>query len=483
VKAKGPLADNYWAAVALVLTALTPFLVLTSASSALSELIGKGVGLSPAGTEMTTAMANAAYCFGTVAAVQMTQRLPARRMLVLYSSLFVVASGLAAWAPSPGLFAAGHVLQGLATALMLIAAAPPLVIGWPKERLRPSAVTMNLGIFGAVALGPVVGGVFAGAESWRPLFWIVAGLGVVALAMILLTFEDQPPQDPDAPVDVISLGLAGGGCAAAFFAVGELSAHGFLEPIVIWPLLGGLAMIAALLVHQYTVADPLMPVKRLAHTIPVAAITIAMAAGAASVALVDLAQSGLELQKVDPTHAGMLFWPEFGGAIATAAIFGAILFTRFVPVMALCGIVILGGGGLVFTGVAHGSDALVLVGAGAVGIGVGGSVSPALFATGFSLPSEQLPRIFALVELLRGVAAFLTGPLLLHMSETVGATPASGIESAVWVATAIAFGGAILAAGVFASGRARLHPPDIDRWLGGEGPALKSPDLGGGGGG
>jgi MFS family permease len=475
---RGPLAKSYPAAVALVLLALTPFLVLTSATFPLSELIGKGVGLGPSGMELTTGMANAAYCFGTVAAVQLTQRLPARRLLVAFSSLFVLASVATAWAPSAGIFVAGHILQGLATSLMLIAAAPPLVIGWPKRRLRPSAATMNLGIFGAVALGPVVGGVFAAAGSWRPLFWAVAGLGAAALAMIVLTYEDKPPQDPDAPVDLVSLVLAGGGCGGAFFGGSELSAHSFSSPIVLVPLLAGLGLIGVLLLHQFFVADPLMPVRRLAHTIPVAAILVAMCAGAASVGLVDLTQSALQLQKVAPGHAGALFLPEFAGAVLTAAVFGAILFTRLVPAMALTGLLILGGGGLLLTGVAHGSDGLVLAGTAAIGVGVGSSVSPALFTTGFSLPSGQLPRIFALVELLRGVAAFLAAPLLLHLAETVGADPATGIETAVWVATAIAFGGALLAAGIFTWGGGRLQRPEIDAWLEGEEPALPSPPLG-----
>jgi MFS family permease len=475
---RGPLAESYPAAVALVLLALTPFLVLTSATFPLSELIGKQVGLSSAGMEMTTGMANAAYCFGTVAAVQITQLLPARRALVAFSCLFVAASVLTAWAPSPEVFVAGHVSQGLATSLMLIAAAPPLVIGWPKRRLRPSAVTMNLGIFGAVALGPAVGGVFAAAGSWRPLFWGVAALGLGALVMIVLTFEDQPPQDRDAPLDLVSLALAASGCGAAFLGASELGVHSLYSPVVLVPLLVGLGLIVGLLLHQFFVSDPLMPVRRLAHTIPVAAILIAMCAGAASVGLVDLTESALQLQKVAPGHAGALFLPEFGGAILTAAAFGAILFTRFVPALAFAGLLVLGGGGLILTGVADGSDGLVLAGTAAIGVGVGSSVSPALFATGFSLPSAQLPRIFALVELLRGVAAFLAGPLLVHMAETTGTTPGAGIEVAVWVATATAFVGALVAIAIFVSGGARLRRPDIDTWLDGEKPALDSPPLG-----
>jgi MFS family permease len=476
---KGPFADSYRSAVALVLLALTPFLVLSSAIFPLQEVLEKGTGLSERGLELTNGMANAAYCFGTVLAVQLLQRLPARRLLLAFAALFLAASLLAAWAPTPALFATGHVVQGLTTSLMLIAAVPPLVIGWPVERLRPTAVTMNLAIFGAVALGPVVGNFCAGHESWRPLFWIVAGLGAGALLFVLLTWEDKPPQDEEAPVDVVSIALAAAGCFAAFFGVSHLAEHRFLDLVVILPLLLGTALLIALIVHQYTVSDPLMPVKRLAHTIPVAAIAIAMAAGAASVTLVELTGSALELQKADPLHSAVLFLPELGGAIFTAFLFGAIFFTRFVPALAFCGLLVLVGAGTILTGVATGGDATVLAGSGVLGLGVGASVSPALFSTGFSLPSGQLPRIFALVELLRGVAAFLAAPLLLHLSETAGSKPAAGIKTAVWATTGIAALGAVFAAAVFLSGRARLERPDLERWLEGEEPALHSPPLGG----
>jgi hypothetical protein len=221
-----------------------------------------------------------------------------------------------------------------------------------------------------------------------------------------------------------------------------------------------------------------MPVEKLASTIPVAAILVAMCAAAVSVGLVDLAQSALELKKTDPTHEAMLFWPEFGGAVAMAGVFGAIFFTRWIPALALGGMIVLAGAAAVLSGVATGSEALIVVGSGATGVGVGASVAPALFTTGFTLPSPQLPRVFALIELLRGVAAFLAGPLLLHMSETVGASPAAGIESAVWVAFGIALVGAVVAVSIWVVGRARLQVPDLDPWLEGERPAIESPPLG-----
>lgn len=474
----GPLADNYWAAVALVIFALTPFLVLTSAVSSLNELIGGSVHLSEAELEMTTGMSNAAYCFGTVLSIQLLSRLRPRRMLLLLVALFVVASAIAAWAPSGGLFIAARVVQGLATSMMLIAAVPPLVTGWPKARMRPTAMTMNLAVFGAVALGPVVGGVSVGLETWRTLFWVVTAFAVLALAFVVLTYEDAPPQDPGAPIDIVAITLAGFGTAAAFFGVSELTSHAFGDAIVLIPLLAGVGLIVLLLVHQYAVEDPLMPVAKLTSTIPVAAILVAMCAGAASVGLIGLAQGALELKGVDPTHGAMLFWPEFGGAVAMAVVFGLVFFTRWIPALALGGMFVLTGAAAVLTGVATGSEALVVVGSGATGVGVGASVAPALFTTGFTLPAPQLPRVFALIELLRGVAAFLAGPLLLHMSKTVGASPAAGIEAAVWVAFGIALVGGVLALAIWTAGRARLQLPDVEPWLEGEKPAIESPPLG-----
>jgi MFS family permease len=479
MKAQGPLAENYWAAVALVIFALTPFLVLTSAVSSLNELIGASVHLTEAELEMTTGMANAAYCFGTVLSIQLLTKLPPRRLLLVLVVLFVLASVAAAWAPTAELFVAGRVLQGLATSMMLIAAVPPLVIGWPRARMRPTAMTMNLAVFGAVALGPVVGGVSLGLETWRTLFWIVTGFAAAALVFVLLTYEDAPPQDPDAPLDIVSILLAGLGSAAAFFGVSELTAHAFGDAIVLVPLLAGVGAIALLIVHQYVVEDPLMPVEKLAKTIPIAAILVAMCAAAASVGLVDLAQSALELRKVDPTHEAMLFWPEFGGAVAMAVVFGLIFFTRWIPALALGGMAVLVGAAAVLSGVATGSEALVVIGSGATGVGVGASVAPALFTTGFTLPSPQLPRVFALIELLRGVAAFLAAPLLLHMSETVGATPPAGIESAVWVCFGIALVGGVVALSIWVAGSARLQEPDIEPWLEGEKPAILNPGDGG----
>jgi MFS family permease len=479
MKLRGPLAGSYASAVALVVFALVPYLALSTALTPLTPVLSKSLGLSEGSLQLTTGMANAGYAFGTVLAVQLAVHLPGRRLLIVYACLFVISSVLAATAWTSGLFIAGRIGQGLSTSLMLIAAVPPLVAGWPASKMRWTAMTMNLCIFGAVALGPVIGGAQAGAGSWRTLFWIIAGASGLALAFTLLTFEDQPPQDRSAPWDWVAQGLAGLGCAAAFFGASELETHALLSLIVFMPLLCGAGLIVALLIFEYSIERPLIPVRSLISTLPLTGVLIAMCAGAASVALVELSQTALQT-KASPAQAGMLFWPEFGAAVATAVVFGLILRTRLIPVLALGGLVALAAGAIVLTSVGDGPNSLVTVGSGLVGLGVGASVSPALFTAGFSLPSEQIQRVFAVVELLRGAAAFMVAPIILHLSKTVAATPAAGIRDGVWVCFGIAAGGALVAGYLYVLGRVRLRPPKLERWLEGDGAAFASPPLGAG---
>jgi MFS family permease len=476
VRLKGPLADSYPAAVLLVVFALIPYLALTTALTPLMPVISKSVGLSQQSFQLTSGMANAAYAFGTVLAVQFQVHLRGRRMLFLYASLFVVGSIMAAAAWTPGFFIAGHIVQGLCTSLMLIAAVPPLVIGWPASKMPWTGGIMNMCIFGAVALGPVIGGVQAGAKDWRPLFWIVAGVGVLAVSMVVLTFQDQEPQDKSAPWDWVAQTLAGLGCGAAFFGASELSTHPFTSLVVFLPLLAGLAMIVALVVYEATIREPLMPIRSFASTFPFAGVLIAMTAGAASVAIVELVQNALQ-SKIAPTHLGVLFLPEFGAAVGTAILFGFLFRTRLVALLAFSGLLFLSAGAAVLTHVTSGADAIVLAGSALVGLGVGASVSPALFLAGFSLQSDQLPRVFALVELLRGVAAFMFAPIVLHIAQTVARTPAQGTKIGIWICFGVAAAGAVAALCTFLLGRARLQVPDLEPWLEGDAPAIDSPPL------
>ena len=474
---QGPLAGRYPAAAVMVICALVPYLALSSALQPLTPIVAHQLHMSLQTMSLGAGMANAAYAAGTVLAVQFAQLLPQRRMLVVYALLLVIGSVLVASAQDAGMFIAGHVLQGLTTSLMLIAAVPPLAIGFGQAKLRETGMIMNMCIFGAVTLGPTIGGIQASANAWRPLFWIVAVIALVALALTVLTFEDAPPADRTAPRSPVAIALAATGPVAAFYGASELLTHKFLDVSTILPLMVGLALIVALVTYQFRSPRPLLTIRSmLTSTMPVAGITVALFAAAASVSATALTASSLA-GRYTPLHLGLLYLPELGGAVVTAVLLGIMLNKRSIHYLPLAGMAFLAAGIAVFRIQVPPTQALTLLGAGLTGIGLGATVAPALFVAGFSLPSASLQRVFAIVELLRAMAAFMIAPVFAHFAATVGGTPKAGVGIALWIGLGLAVGGGVIGVLLYALGGARPQTPNLEEFMEGDGPAWYSPPL------
>lgn len=143
----------------------------------------------------------------------------------------------------------------------------------------------------------------------------------------------------------------------------------------------------------------------------------------------------------------------------------------------LIGMAFLAAGIAVFRVQVPSTQALTLIGSGLTGIGLGATVAPALFVAGFSLPSANLQRVFALVELLRACAAFMIAPIFAHMADTVGGNVNAGTGIALWIGLGLAVGGAVIAVLLYALSGARPQTPDLDEFLDGDSAAWHSPPL------
>ncbi|RDH76826.1 MFS transporter [Mycolicibacterium moriokaense] len=474
---QGPLAGRYPAVAAMVTLALIPYLALSAAIDPLVPIISADLHMSAQAMTLGSGLGNAAYAVGTVLAVQFAQHLPQRRMLVLYAVLLVVGSVLAASAQNAGMYIGGHVLQGLSTSMLLIAAAPPLTIGFPRDKLRNTAVIMNMCVFGAVALGPFIGGVQAEAHAWRPLFWIVAAIATLALIMAALTFDDAPPADLSAPRDLKAIGLALVGCTAAFVGAAQLTTHGLRDLAASVPMLGGLALIVVLIVYQFRAKQPLLTVRTmLTSAIPVAGVGVALFAAAASVAATVLTANVL-VQTFSPVQVGLLYLPELGGAVVMAVVFGFVITRRAMHYLPLLGLALLAAGIVVFRFALPANIPLALVGSALTGLALGAAVAPALFVAGFSLESSSLQRVFAIIELLRAVAAFMVAPILAHIADALPGDLAAGTGTTLWIGFGLAIAGAVFGVAIYLLSGARPQTPDLDEFLDGESPAWYSPPL------
>src|SRR5581483_8100573 len=131
---------------------------------------------------------------------------------------------------------------------------------------------------------------------------------------------------------------------------------------------------------------------------------------AASVSATVLTAAALD-GRYSALHIGVLYLPEVAGAVITAVVLGLVVARRAMHYLPLAGMIFLAAGILVFAIKIPSSQAATLVGSGLTGIGLGATVAPALFVAGFSLASANLQRVFAIVELLRAVAAFMIAPV------------------------------------------------------------------------
>jgi MFS family permease len=158
-------------------------------------------------------------------------------------------------------------------------------------------------------------------------------------------------------------------------------------------------------------------------------------------------------------------------------VLGIVITRRQMHYLPLAGMVFLAAGIGMFLVQTPPSQTLTLIGSALTGIGLGASVAPALFVAGFSLPSANLQRVFAIIELMRAVAAFMIAPVFAHFAATVGGNLQSGTRIALWIGFGLAVAAGVIAVALYALGGARAQAPDLDRFMEGERPAWYSPPL------
>src|SRR6202012_2029080 len=106
--------------------------------------------------------------------------------------------------------------------------------------------------------------------------------------------------------------------------------------------------------------------------------------------------------------------------------------------MPLVGMGFLAVGILLFRIEVPSSEGMTLVASFVTGIGLGATVAPALFVSGFALRATNLQRVFAIVELMRAVAAFMIAPIFVHFAENVGGGFDHGVGIVLWIGFALA---------------------------------------------
>ncbi len=262
------------------------------------------------------------------------------------------------------------------------------------------------------------------------------------------------------------------------------TSHGFGSAAVAVPLAIGLLRFILLMVVEYHKQEPLAPVAMMWSTFPVIGALVAMIGGGTFVSYVELTiQFLIKIKHSTPLSAGVSFWPQIVGVALSATRLQLIFGSRFLPLLAYGGMLLLVAGGALLLFEAYDSRSYLLAAIGLLGLGAGATVSPGLFLAGLSLQAQFIGHILALVEIVRSVADFILAPVMMRVavesSEKSGATLGlAGPHEAVAVTLLITLARAIVVIALHIAGACGLPRPDLQAWLKQNRSAIVSPRLG-----
>jgi EmrB/QacA subfamily drug resistance transporter len=181
-----------------------------------------------------------------------------RRIYVIGLVGFGAMSALCAVAPSTGFLIGARALQGIAGAL-LVPGSLAIVAATFEGPARGKAVgtwTAWTGI--ATVLGPAGGGALIEVISWRAIFWINLPLIVATVALTLHSVRES--RDPDAymGIDWVGIALSAVGLGGPVYALIEQPAHGWGDPLVWVPMVGGVICFGLFILREARARHPML---------------------------------------------------------------------------------------------------------------------------------------------------------------------------------------------------------------------------------
>jgi EmrB/QacA subfamily drug resistance transporter len=191
-------------------------------------------------------------------------RFGGKRVLLAAIVVFTVASAACGAATSLGELVAFRVLQGVGGGMLApVGMAMLFRVFPPAERVRASAI-LTVPTTLAPALGPVLGGLLVTDLSWRWVFYVNVPIGAAALIFGLIFLEEHPQAEPGR-FDLPGFLLSGIGLGLLMYGVSEGPNLGWHRPEIIGTILGGVILLAAMVIVELRSAAPMVDLRLLGN--------------------------------------------------------------------------------------------------------------------------------------------------------------------------------------------------------------------------
>jgi EmrB/QacA subfamily drug resistance transporter len=308
-------------------------------------------------------------------------RLGRRRVFSIGLGVFTFASFLCAIAPDPTLLNLARGLQGVGGAAMF--ATSLALIGQEFQgRDRATAIGVwGATIGGAVAVGPLVGGVLTEHLGWEWIFFVNIPIGLLAIALTELRLVNVTAQDPQR-LDLPGLFSFSGGLFLLIFGLIRGNAEGWGSGPILASFLGAAALLAAFIAIEARSSHPMLDLSlfRKPSFNGVSAVAFGLSAGMFAMFLyITIYVQGV--LGYSPLEAGLIFLPLTLVSFFVAPIAGNLTGRLPIRVLLGVGLATVGVGLLLMHGVDPGSEWTTLL-AGFIVAGIGIGITNPAIATG-----------------------------------------------------------------------------------------------------
>jgi MFS transporter, DHA2 family, multidrug resistance protein len=291
---------------------------------------------------------------------------------------FAAASVLAAASQTVGELIAARALMGMAAACVLPPALSLLAVLFPPE-LRPKALGIWSGVAGVgLALGPVLGGVLVDVASWRWVFLVNVPFVLLAAPLGLRWLpESRRPGTP--PLDLPGVVLSTAALAGVVFALIEGVDAGWTNPAVLGAAAAGIAAGVGFFAVELRRAAPLFDVRVLVRPRVAAGAVAILALYVSTLGMLFLLPQYVQYVQDHTAMASGFLLAPFGLGLGALALVSGRLAPRYGPRPVLVAGLLIATAGFVPLLFLSGdsSPAIVALGTGLIGCGVGLAAPPA----------------------------------------------------------------------------------------------------------
>jgi EmrB/QacA subfamily drug resistance transporter len=183
----------------------------------------------------------------------------ARRLFLIGIVAFGITSIGCAAAPDGNTLIVARGFQGIAGAILTPAGLAVIAATFSGEA-RGAAIgqwTSWTGV--AFVIGPLVGGWLVTHASWRWVFIINVPFAIVTSMLVAYAVPKRPPPENRPRVDIVGGALCVLGLGGPVFALIEEPRHGWSSPVIVVPLVAGVALFGAFLWWERHHPAPMLP--------------------------------------------------------------------------------------------------------------------------------------------------------------------------------------------------------------------------------